>query len=257
MITKKQLRAMHGEGLPLHILELDYVESIALKWAFARSAELVFKGGTCLRKAYGLNRFSEDLDFAVAESLTPTNDVMGAVERIAAGLKRTGIPAELKDWQERPRMFLCRISYEGPIFAGGAGAHRGTMDIEVSKFKPMAKTEWRTIITEYPDAGTYSIQCASSSEMLAEKFRALIQRKKPRDVYDIWFLTKKGVKTDVSFVNAKLAEAGASKAGSLLEIVEKYHPTEQEWLRDMGPLMLRPPAYTDTITEVMDAVKSW
>ena len=54
-------------NLPWEAMERDYV----LSWLLAGLANqkelqksLVFKGGTCLRKCYGRDRFSEDLDFS-------------------------------------------------------------------------------------------------------------------------------------------------------------------------------------------------
>ena len=52
MLTKRQLRQFHGDNVPLHIIELDYVESVLLKGIYHKTDILVFKGGTCLRKVY-------------------------------------------------------------------------------------------------------------------------------------------------------------------------------------------------------------
>ncbi|MBI5000800.1 MAG: nucleotidyl transferase AbiEii/AbiGii toxin family protein [Euryarchaeota archaeon] len=255
MITRRQLRDIHGEGLPLHVLELDYIESLALKWIFARTDLLAFKGGTCLRKAHGLNRYSEDLDFAAVGKAT-AGDVRGAVEQAVSGLERTGIPAEVVEWKERPFAYMCRLSYEGPLFTGER-ASRGTMDVEISKLRPAAPLEWLTVVTDYPDAGTFSLQSVSLSEMLAEKFRAVRQRKKPRDLYDIWWLAKKGASTDLAAVNKKLAEVGAADAGSLAGIVEDYPVGEAVWKRDLSPLMTRVPKFDGLLREVKLAAAEW
>ena len=66
--------AAHAVGKPQHVIQKDY----ALSYLLAGIAEvpllgetLVFKGGTCLRKAYFLGyRFSEDLDYTSRTSLS-------------------------------------------------------------------------------------------------------------------------------------------------------------------------------------------
>ena len=57
--------ALRTPAFARHLLK-EYVECLALDW-IARSAwarDLAFIGGTCLRLAMDVDRFSEDLDFA-------------------------------------------------------------------------------------------------------------------------------------------------------------------------------------------------
>jgi predicted nucleotidyltransferase component of viral defense system len=240
MLTKRQLRELHPEDVPLHVLELDYVESVMLKWIYSKTDVLVFKGGTCLRKAHGLNRFSEDLDFALASKGTPGEQVKRSLQQGLNGLEKSGMRATIKEWQERPSVFLCRITYKGPLFTGQATT-RGTLEVEASKLAPFKPPEWRTVTTAYPDTGTYSIQCMDPSEMLAEKLRTMLQRRKPRDLYDAWFLMKKGIKTDLEMVNLKMKEVELEPVESIRQVIEAYHVNLKEWERDLGPLIGRVP----------------
>jgi len=244
MLTKRQLRQYHGDDVPLHILEQDYVESVLLKGIFNKTDSLVFKGGTCLRKVYGLNRFSEDLDFSLMDESISAEQVRTALNDGLGEMEKAGMAAHLKDWKEQQKTFLCKVSYEGPLFTG-QDISRGNIEIEVSKFTIFEVPEWKTVMTEYPETGTYSIQCMRSGEMLAEKFRTLRQRRKPRDIYDVWFLVKKGFVTDIQAVNRKLAEVGMDQTDSLKEIVEGYQVTSKEWERDLKPLINRLPDLTD------------
>ena len=49
----------------LRILLKEYIQNYILNFVYTSSLykEMLFTGGTCLRKVYGLNRLSEDLDF--------------------------------------------------------------------------------------------------------------------------------------------------------------------------------------------------
>ncbi|MFW6111033.1 MAG: nucleotidyl transferase AbiEii/AbiGii toxin family protein [Thermoproteota archaeon] len=68
MLTKEQLREYQNK-LPLHVIEQDYLETVVLKILYQRTDNLVFKGDTCLRKFYGLDRYSQDLDFTVRQGV--------------------------------------------------------------------------------------------------------------------------------------------------------------------------------------------
>ena len=54
-------------------LEKDWYATQALKIISQQSTKFIFSGGTCLSKAYDLiERFSEDLDFKIAEKMDRT-----------------------------------------------------------------------------------------------------------------------------------------------------------------------------------------
>jgi predicted nucleotidyltransferase component of viral defense system len=245
LLTRAQLRGMHGRGLPLHVLELDYIESIVLKGMFRQGDALAFKGGTCLRKAYGLDRFSEDLDFSLMNDMSPV-DVRKELEKGRQQLERNGINARVTGWSQRKRIFLARLTYEGPLFTGNP-ATRGNMEVEIHMERTLEPPEWRSIATGYADAGVYTIQCMRINEILAEKFRTLNQRHKPRDLYDVWFLSMRGIRTDLDTVNHKIAPA---RVESLSKILGEYAVTEMEWKRDLTPLLENPPRLDTVISDL-------
>ena len=65
-------------AIPAQLIEKDYYISLVLR-ALSHSAynqQIVFKGGTSLSKAYNLiNRFSEDVDFAVISGEMTGNQI--------------------------------------------------------------------------------------------------------------------------------------------------------------------------------------
>ena len=73
--------------------EKDYLSELILLSISRRTKdELVFKGGTCLFKFYKLDRFSEDLDFALQKDL----DITKLVDKIVSDLNAFGIGCEKK-----------------------------------------------------------------------------------------------------------------------------------------------------------------
>ena len=61
-----------------------------------------------------------------------------------------------------------------------------------------------TIYTNLPITTTSVIKHLSDEEILAEKYRAITNREKGRDLYDFLFLLKKGVKFNLKLVEEKL-----------------------------------------------------
>lgn len=252
MLTKRQLREIHGGELPLHVLELDYVESVILKGIYSGTDILAFKGGTCLRKAQGLNRFSEDLDFSLTVKWAADDDVRAALEHGTDSMGRTGMTARLKEWNERSNGYLGRLQYEGPLFTG-ENITRRSIEIEISKNVPLKNPVWTTIITEYPDTGTFSVNCLDPAEMLLEKLRCLEQRRKPRDLYDLWFLLKKGSVVNYDDLGPKFEEVGLDPPRSARDVVRRYDVRPDEWERDLRPLIRQIPDLT-TIREDLEGM---
>jgi len=245
MLTKRQLREIHSEDVPLHILELDYIQSIMLKHIFMKNDDLIFKGGTCLRKVHGLNRFSEDLDFNIVKG-----DPRTILEEGMKGLRRTGIEADISYFDDRKDFVLAKTRYEGPLYSGSE-LSKGSLQIDISKYKVHQEPSWNTIIEEYSDIGTYSILSMQEEEILAEKFRSLVQRSVPRDLYDIWFLLEKGVDLDTGMLDDKFEELDM-KSKDPLKTIDDYDVTDTEWERDLENLINRVP----TKKKIIDDIRS-
>ena len=73
MLNRNELEKYKiGLGFNIWQVERDYLQHLILLFLSKRIAgELIFKGGTALQKAFGLNRFSIDLDFTQSEKLPP------------------------------------------------------------------------------------------------------------------------------------------------------------------------------------------
>ncbi len=249
MLTKTQLRDLHDENVPLHILELDYIQSIVLKHIFLKDDDLIFKGGTCLRKVHGLNRFSEDLDFNLIKG-----DAEFGLKKGINGLKKTGIDADISHFDDRKDVVLAKIRYEGPLYSG-TELSKGSLQIDISKHEVYKDPSWQTIIEGYSDVGTYSIMSMKEEEILAEKFRSLVQRKVPRDLYDIWFLFEKGIEIDLDILEKKFKELDMiSKKPE--KIIDEYDITDEGWKRDLDNLMNRVPKKERVIDDINDHLKT-
>lgn len=176
------------------VVEKDYVLGWVL-WGIGTDPQLsrtwVFKGGTCLKKCYiETYRFSEDLDFTLLEdgSIEP-GEVLGAVTRLLDRVNQeSGIDFTVREptYRVRPsgRSAEMRVYYRGPRNAPGPASIKFdlTKD-EVVVCPPVL----RLISHDYPDAlpAPGQVRCYSFEEVFAEKLRAMGERARPRDLYDI------------------------------------------------------------------------
>ena len=153
----------------------------------------VFKGGTCLKKCYlETFRFSEDLDFTVlpdgpVESHTVTERLLSMLPRISS---ESGIDFAVRESRIRVRpngSLEVRIYYRGPRQAPTPASIR--LDLtrnEVVACPPLLRGIQHLYPDQLPTPAT--VRCYSLEEVFAEKIRALGERGRPRDLYDVIFL---------------------------------------------------------------------
>lgn len=140
--------------------------------------ELVFRGGTCFHKLCLQRplRYSEDLDY-VRTSATGINELTRALSQIGEHL---GMTVKTKIGQQ-PKVYL-RSSFE-------SDATRMQVKIEVNTFERSPAQDLRTIRYSVHSnwfSGNADVQTFATAELLATKIRALFQRRKGRDLFDLW-----------------------------------------------------------------------
>lgn len=185
-------------GLTVNVIEKDY----ALGWMLAGishhpelGSSWVFKGGTCLKKCYfETYRFSEDLDFTIINPDHINEEFLRiAFYEIsdwvyeASGIE---IPKETIRFEvyENLRGGLSvegRVNYRGPMRPGGS-LPRIKLDLtnnEILVLEPVDR-EVHHPYSDKPEGGII-VRCYAYEELFAEKIRALGERERPRDLYDV------------------------------------------------------------------------
>jgi len=167
---------------------------------------LVFKGGTCLKKCRFPNyRFSEDLDFT-AINANFVFDMKMLKKIVALISERAEIPLyiqSLENLQFNNQLtgFRAKVKFWGADHSKNQqppepNRWQTSIKIEIILYEKMIfEPEVANIIHNYSDKLTENAQnipIYSIYEVLSEKLRALIQRsyKAPRDYYDIWYLSR-------------------------------------------------------------------
>jgi len=240
MLTRDQLRRLHRASLPLHILEQDYIQALFLKELYLRTENLVFKGGTYLRHAFGLDRYSEDLDFTMYGDADP-EQVLGDASRDLASY---GIEASITRINEGERTIEGLLRYKGPLFDGNE-ASIGAIHIEISTREDVLLDPiWTRMFFEYPEARVVNVLGLRKEEAFSEKLRALGMRNKGRDLYDVWFLLEQGTVVNGSIFEKKM-DLLCQDAKILIRV------SEEEWNRDLAVLLPHPPEYKMVLYDVL------
>ena len=198
MISKQEVMEQAKiHNLPANTIEKDYV----LSWILAGIAEAdklknhwVFKGGTCLKKCFFESyRFSEDLDYTITNPAHCNLDFLKSefldvsewiYEQVGIEISPEGVTFES---YENPR---AQISIQGKIAYKGPMQRRGNdptikLDLcwdEIMVEPPILSAIYHPYTDENFD---FRVQTYCLEEIFAEKLRALVERMRPRDLYDI------------------------------------------------------------------------
>lgn len=166
------------------------------------SNNFVFKGGTCLRKNYFKDyRFSEDLDFTLLDKTFVIDNAFFS-KIIIFVEKGSGAKFYLKMIKPQIHKDIPQ-GYEVTILFWGA-FHKPNqsvlpvnrwqtkikLDISFSE-KVIMKPEQKQIFHPYSDLEIIrnKVPVYPLNEIVAEKLRSLMQRNRPRDIYDLQYLS--------------------------------------------------------------------
>lgn len=184
MIDKRELlEKARQRNLSLQMIEKDYVLGWLL-FSVSKIPGLVFKGGTALSKIYfpEIWRLSEDLDFAFPEE--DLSHVLPQIEQALAQSERaSGIKFKIKSQHLNPLYLQLKMQYDALL-------GRNWVKLDVTKEGVLDAVRSRKLKQAYSDYPNFNLKVESLEEIFAEKLRALIERSKCRDYYDVWQLQK-------------------------------------------------------------------
>lgn len=143
---------------------------------------LVFRGGTALNKLFikPASRYSEDIDF---------------VQRNAEPIGRTidKIRAILKPWLGEPKWKITERSAKLIYPYQSVGGFVSKLKVEINTTEHFQVLPLKSMLLEATSpwfAGSAEIITYQIEELVATKLRALYQRRKGRDLFDLWLIFK-------------------------------------------------------------------
>lgn len=215
-----------------------------------------FKGGTSIKKCYIETwRFSEDLDFSIIPG-GPNNPktIEPIIKRI---LDRVHSESNI-DFFIKPPLFKHtdkylytggRIYYRGPRNAPAAAIK---LDLSGSE-KIVCPTVLQAISHPYSDGllQPARVRCYSFAEVFAEKLRAMGERSRPRDLYDIVLLFRlNSTQMEPKLIKEVLKNKCATK-GIAIPVLEAVQNTAirnklvSEWKNMLGHQLQALPPFED------------
>jgi predicted nucleotidyltransferase component of viral defense system len=199
------------------------------------SDELAFRGGTCLHKLHLDEplRYSEDLDFVRTNQRPMLGEIFDALRSIAdrVGLRehRRRFPSEDSDvghiWFDAPAesgASTIRVKIEANVKE--STPHRGHILIPYA-----VESSWWS--------GDAEVRTFPLEDILATKARALCQRRKGRDLFDLWIgLNRPGV--DDEEIAAGLHHYMGSRVYSYPQLVNHLETKldDPDFAADLGAL---------------------
>ncbi|MBN1832505.1 MAG: nucleotidyl transferase AbiEii/AbiGii toxin family protein [Deltaproteobacteria bacterium] len=218
-------------------VEQDLIISRALVVIFRETLiaeQLAFRGGTALHKLYfnPARRYSEDIDLVQIEP-GPIGMILDTLQDVLNVF--LGKPRRVQ--KERSVTLIYRVDSEGPPVVPlrlkieiNTGEHFGVMGLFRRPFS--VRSRWFT--------GECAITTFTLEELLATKVRALYQRRKGRDLFDLWYGITEG-RADASkivevFKAYMKAEGHVVKGADYLKNIEAKmsHPG---FINDVTPLL--------------------
>ena len=239
--------------LSLMNTEKDYLQDLMLFSIYSHlGKELIFKGGTCLYKIYKLDRFSEDLDFTLNKKI----DIREVSNKIISDLSLLNIKSKIKEIKEYKNELNIRFILNGPLYKGNKET-QCFIPLNISiKEKVILEPEDSSIVSLYKELPTFKIFTMQEKEILAEKVRAISTRKKPRDIYDLWFLlVVKNIFFDIKMINEKLSLY--SLKYNVKEFLDRINEMKNLWETDLKYLTIGDlPDFNKIKNEIMFKIKT-
>jgi predicted nucleotidyltransferase component of viral defense system len=203
MIPKQEvLELARKQNIAPGIIEKDYV----LGWMLAGinnhpdlSQKWIFKGGTALKKCFFQEyRFSEDLDFTILNKAHINQEFLNKtfLEILnwvydKAGIEFANSQTKFDIHPEAKKQYVTgSIYYTGPLRQGGS-LNKIYLDILANELMCLESVK---LNIHHPYSDNSDIEmfayCYKLEEIFAEKVRALAERARPRDLYDVVSLFK-------------------------------------------------------------------
>jgi predicted nucleotidyltransferase component of viral defense system len=228
------------------MIEKDYVLGWALS-GIAHIPELAFKGGTALAKLYfaGTWRLSEDLDFATDAGVW--DEIAGQVPgALSLASEASGLQLAVKSEHANPYYMQFKVQYTGPL-------GKNWIKIDITPEAPVAGTKLTRLSRVYSDYPDFEVRAEQLEEIFAQKLRALVERKKVRDYYDVWQMSQLDVDRGqvVDLFRRKLEVKQIDWGGvgdffppDLVEILKGY------WENELGRLVRPVPDMETALSEL-------
>ena len=161
----------------------EYCQHLFLSYFYQKkkSEHILFKGGTAIRLLYNSPRFSEDLDFTAYN--IPTRRIETIFIDSLDDVAQTGIGVELEEAKITSGGYLAIARFTFLDF-------KENIQIEVSMRPKKFKITSEVVLISSDYIPSYNVVSLAEKHLIEEKIQALLDRAKPRDFFDIYYLLR-------------------------------------------------------------------
>ena len=203
-------------------MEKDYFQDLLLFNIYKQTNLLIFKGETALYKLYGLQRFSEDLNFTLIGDL----DIEKTMKRVLFSIEGS----EIKDIKKMKNSVSIKAAFKGII----TKYNLVRLDITLKNIV-LEKFDVKNYTSSYTDINPFNLRILSSKEMVAEKIHSILNRESARDLYDLFFLLK-FVKIDKQLIAKKLEIFDMKINHDMMK--KRINNLKTLWKKELKPFVL-------------------
>lgn len=217
-------------------VERDYLQHIILRAIYSKvSKGTVFKGGTALQKLGIVDRFSIDLDFT---SSLDDEEFSGLIGYVSGYLNDLGLKNNYSfdgNVGDNAGGINANLKIEGPHFIETKSeSAKAVIKLQISRREEVLLGQKAERISPvYKDIPPYVASVMHMEEVAAEKVRAIMTREKPRDVYDLSLLIRKGYPLHEFIVRKKLEGYAKFSMGGFESAVENKKASWEAELKNL------------------------
>lgn len=160
----------------------EYLQHLFLNYFYQlpQSSGIYFKGGTAFRLVYGSPRFSEDLDFSTNQRDVP--GIEDCLLEVLENFEKENIKANLIEAKTTTGGYLAKIEFT--VFDKTV-----TMAAEISFREKNDQGVEVAVTSDF--IPSYTAVVLVQELLIKGKIKALLERGKPRDFYDLYFILRK------------------------------------------------------------------
>jgi predicted nucleotidyltransferase component of viral defense system len=171
---------------------------------------MFFKGGTALRIIYNSPRFSEDLDFTTAKM--SKSDIENLVQEALVEIEKLSISVKIDEFSSTSGGYIGFLSLE---------ILNETVSIELNISKRMgAHKNGEVVLISSDFIPAYNLIQLPQEELVNEKIKALLDRSKPRDFFDLYFILRSNL-------------LPAQQKGVLSQVLDKLEKQEYDFSKEL------------------------
>lgn len=213
-------------GLPLdkqRAIVREYAQIIILRALYQSDfgQRMFFMGGTALRFAYGLMRFSEGLDFNVENLSSADFKKVLIISRQA--LRKEGFESEISQ-KERTTLLVGQMKLTDILQNYKITAlKKEKLMIKIEANRPTWRMEKDSVVVNR-FGYLFSVLLMSKGTLFAEKLDAFINRFLGRDIYDVIFMLQRKFPIDRCVLKAKGFRLEPKQI--ILERIEEIEPAK-------------------------------